>query len=128
VLLAFMLATATGCDTVPAVAEIPGGSLTAVEAYVGQLETMAEVLARVVDDDSARAAALDIRRLAREIARIRGRMGQIVASDRDAVASRYGDRIAEASERLRRETMRIGEEPRLVAEVQEALAAVPPLG
>jgi hypothetical protein len=100
----------------------------AVIAYVDQLETMASVLTAVVDDESAREAAPRIRTIARDIAIIRGRIGQLGAINRDNVAERFGDRIAKASETLRRETQRIGEEPGLVAEVQEALAAVPPMG
>ena len=114
------------CDGRPANAE--AGQMGAVLAYVDQLETMASVLTAVVDDESARKAAPRIRTIARDIAIIRGRIGQLGASDRDDVAERFGDRIAQASETLRRETQRIGEEPGLVGEVQEALAAVPPLG
>ena len=100
----------------------------AVEAYVAELETMASVLGAVVDDESAREAAPRIRAIAREIALIRGRLGQLSTVDRDIVVDRYGIRLSTASENLRRESLRIGEKPGLVEEVQDALASVPPLG
>ncbi len=122
------LAGTTGCEAPSAQAEIPAGNVDAVAAYVGQLETMAQVLADVVDDHSARAAAPRIREIAREMGRIRGEMGQVLAGDRDGVVTLYGPRLAAASDRLRVETHRIGLKPGLVREVQDALAAVPPLG
>jgi len=115
-----------GCDAPRVTAE--ARQMGAIEDYVGQLEDMATVLAEVVDDRSAREAAPQIREIAREISAIRGRLGQLGEVDRDAVVCLYGQRLTVASESLRRETQRIGREPGLVDEVQEALAAVPPLG
>lgn len=114
-----------GCDVPRVAAE--ARQMGAVEAYLSQLEIMADVLGEVVDTRSARAAAPRIREIAGEIAQIRDRIGQLSAVDRDAVAYLYGQRLTVASESLRRETVRIGREPGLVGEVQEALAAVPPL-
>lgn len=116
---------ASGCNGRPAIAAT--GQMGAVHAYVDQLESMGSVLIAVVDEASARAAAPRIREIARDIAVIRARIGQLGKLNRDDVTGRFGERIAAASETLRRETQRIAEEPGLVREVQEALAAVPPL-
>jgi hypothetical protein len=124
-LVAVFFATA-GCDGRPQLAE--AGQMGAVHAYVDQLETIASVLTTVVDDETAREAAPRIRTIAREMASIRGRIGQLQNGDLDDIGARFGERIAQASATLRRETERIGEQPGLVEEVQEALAAVPPLG
>ena len=70
---------AAGCDAPTKIAL--GGQMGAVEAYVAELETMGLVLGAVVDDDSARAAAPQIRAIAREIALIRGRLGQLSIVD-----------------------------------------------
>jgi hypothetical protein len=101
--------------------------MAAVGEYIGCLERIAVVLADVVDDESAAAAAPVIRGLARRMAQLRQQVGRLPGREREPIAMRYGDRLAAASERLRRETRRIGEEPHLVRAVQVALAAVPPL-
>jgi hypothetical protein len=101
--------------------------LEAVEDYIGCLERVAVVLRAVVDDESAASAAPTIRQVARRMAKLRQRIGRLQGHEREPIVRLYGDRLAAASERLRRETGRIGEEPHLARTMQVALAAVPPL-
>jgi hypothetical protein len=102
-------------------------NFTAVEDFADRLDQMAEILAAVVDERSAVAAEPMIREIAREMTAIRAEIGQIEGEYRSRVAARYGDRLAAVSERIRRATSRIDDEPTLADRMQAAMAAIPPL-
>ncbi len=105
----------------------PLGADQVIQAYVGELEAVAQTLESVTTRDLAQLAVAPLTAAADKLADMKARIGTISPKLRASLLKKYHTRLQQVSQRLGAQSRRIVGNPNLSEPLREAMSNIPGL-